>query len=206
MGGKDKSRDQQVASGKRRAGCTKSAFRAYLFIGYGGAPKVESDAMKEAFPPACRHVSSSLQLNCLVSFLPLFFGEQMLNSALIVVQKIARDREVLRQLAQTQYSLGKFSDARANSEALLAIDPNDAGAYMLLAPIYASEGRASDAERANALYLQFRDDPLSEVVAARFFAAHPEWNDERIGIHIHGESTAHRPILTGMRAAPIDKP
>ncbi|MCI0390624.1 MAG: hypothetical protein MOB07_17905 [Acidobacteria bacterium] len=37
------------------------------------------------------------------------------------------------------------------------------------------------------------------MIAARFFAAHPEWADERIGTHIHEIRSAQRPILTERR-------
>lgn len=113
-----------------------------------------------------------------------------------------RDREVERQLAQTLYTLGRLPEARAGFEAILAIDPTDFGAYQFLAPLYLSEGRQAEADRASRLYLQWRDDPLAEAVAARFFTAHPEWADERIGPHTHGDNAARRSILIGQHASP----
>jgi len=65
------------------------------------------------------------------------------------------------------------------------------------------EGRIADAQRVQSLYLQWRDDPVADVVASRFFAAHPEWSDERVTSHIHGQHSRERRILTGESAAPI---
>ena len=119
-----------------------------------------------------------------------------------LAQEYPRDREVQRQLAQTRYTLGRLVDARLGFEAILKIDPTDFGAYQFLSPLYLSEGRHAEADRANQLYLQWRDDPRADAIAAKFFAAHPEWADERIGAHIHGAGSAQRPILIGQRAVP----
>ena len=114
-----------------------------------------------------------------------------------------RDREVQRQLGQTLYSLGKLDEARTAFETVVAIDPQDAVAYQLLAPIYASQGQQAEANLARSLYLQWRDDPLANPIAARFFAAHPEWADERVASHTHGLDSAHRATLTGLLANPV---
>ncbi len=113
-----------------------------------------------------------------------------------------RDREVQRQFGQTLYSLGRISEARTAFEALLSVDPNDHGAYQFLSPIYSSLGREREAESAHALYLLWRDDPIADVVAERFFNAHPEWAEERIGAHTHAFNSRPRPTLTGRFASP----
>ena len=119
-----------------------------------------------------------------------------------IAREFPRDREVQRQLAHTLYTLGRIAEARVAFEAVLAVDPNDAGAYQFLSPIYASEGRREDAARANKLYLLWRDDPLADFVGARFFAANPQWADERVLSHSHGKHSPLRPTLTGPLAAP----
>ncbi len=113
-----------------------------------------------------------------------------------------RDREVQRELAQTLYTLGRLKEARFAMEAVIQIDPTDANAYQFLTPIYASEGRRAEADRARWLYLQWRDDPRAERVAARFFASHPEWAEERIQSHTHAGASPLRPVLTGQSASP----
>jgi Flp pilus assembly protein TadD len=120
----------------------------------------------------------------------------------LIAAEYPRDREVQRQLAQTRYTLGDLAAARGGFEAILRIDPTDFAAYQFLAPLYLSEGRKAEAERAEKLYLQWRDDPRADAIAARFFAAHPEWADERIGSHVHEIRSSYRPILLGQRAVP----
>jgi Flp pilus assembly protein TadD len=123
------------------------------------------------------------------------------------LQKVAaeypRDREVWRQLGQTLYALGDVAGARASFESVLRIDPNDAGAYQYLSPIYASEGRGEDAERTRRLYLLWRDDPLADAVAARFYAANPQWGEERVWSHAHADDSPARPTPKGHLAAPV---
>ncbi|HVF57124.1 MAG TPA: tetratricopeptide repeat protein [Pyrinomonadaceae bacterium] len=120
-----------------------------------------------------------------------------------IAAEYPRDREVRRQLGQTLFLLGRVADARVAFEAVIAIDPNDAGAYQFLSSIYAGEGRAQDAARAQKLYLLWRDDPLTDSIAARFFAANPQWAEERVWSHSHASDSPVRPTLTGHMAAPV---
>lgn len=133
-------------------------------------------------------------------------GEGKFKEAAAALEGVARayprDREVQRQFGQTLYSLGRLGEARTALEAILSIDPTDALAYQLLSPLYASEGRKAAASRALGQYYEWRDDPHAEAIAARFFAAHPEWADERIGAHTHGKNATQRPVLTGALATP----
>ena len=117
-------------------------------------------------------------------------------------QEYPRDREVARQLGQTVYSLGRIAEARRAFEAILAVDPTDFGAYQFLSPIYQSEGQTEKANLARSLFLQWRDDPLASSIAVRFFAAHPQWADERILAHTHDGDSPPRPVLSGVQAAP----
>jgi Flp pilus assembly protein TadD len=113
-----------------------------------------------------------------------------------------RDREVQRQLGQTLFQTGHADAARAAFEEVISVDPQDAGAYQYLASIYASLGRKPDSERAMSLYHQWRDDPTAQAVANRFYMAHPEWSDERIPSHTHGEGAPRRGVATGLAASP----
>ncbi len=119
-----------------------------------------------------------------------------------IAEAYPRDREVQRQLAQTRYTLGSLVEARLGFETILNIDPTDFSAYQFLSPLYLSEGRQADADRAHQLYLQWRDDSRADAIASRFFAAHPEWADERIGSHVHTANAPRRPVLTGQAAGP----
>jgi Flp pilus assembly protein TadD len=119
-----------------------------------------------------------------------------------LTQEYPRDREVARQLGQTLYALGRIAEARNAFEAIIAVDPTDFGAYQFLSPIYQSEGQIEKADYARSLFLQWRDDPMASTIAARFFAAHPQWADERILAHTHDGDSPPRPVLSGLLAAP----
>lgn len=119
-----------------------------------------------------------------------------------IAREFPRDREVHRQLGQTLYSLGRLKEALAAFQVIISVDPTDAAAYQFIAPIYASQGQHEEAKGIRALYLKWRDDPLANGIAMRFFAANPQWAEERVWSHPHGESSAPRPTLTGSRATP----
>lgn len=121
-----------------------------------------------------------------------------------VARDYPRDRQVQKELGATLYVLGRLPEATAAFEAAVSIDPTDATAYQYLQPLYAAAGRAAEAERAGALYKQWRDDPLAARVGSRFFAQNPQWADERISSHTHDLNAPPRPVVTGRRAAPLD--
>jgi len=124
------------------------------------------------------------------------------NELTQIARQYPRDREVIRNLGQTLYTIGRVTEAREAFESLLAIDPTDFGSWQFLSSIYASEGRKADAERAQSLYLRWREDPRAYDIALRFFAAHPQWGDERVSAHAHGEYSAKRAVVAGAQAAP----
>ncbi len=126
------------------------------------------------------------------------------NEMAAVAREYPRDREVQRQLGQTLATLNRRPEAIAAFEAIAKVDPTDWGAYQFLSSLYASEGRDEDAARAQALYRAWRDDPKADVVAMRFYAAHPQWADERTSTHAHGKAAPRRPVLTGAKAAPVE--
>lgn len=124
------------------------------------------------------------------------------NELSAVAREYPTDREVQRQLGQTLYSLGRVPEARVAFQAVLAVDPNDHGAYQFLAPIHAAEGDVAAAGRARSLYLLWRDDPLVDPVAARFYRSNPQWVEERVSSHAHAVDSPLRPTITGPFAAP----
>jgi len=109
------------------------------------------------------------------------FGENKVQEAADLLGKIAvdypNDREVQRQLGQTLYRLGRYDEARQSFLTINRIDPTDAGAYQFLSPLFANLGLSKESEAAQKNYLLWRDDPLADVVANRFYTAHPEWAD-----------------------------
>ncbi|MFN0122079.1 MAG: tetratricopeptide repeat protein, partial [Blastocatellia bacterium] len=113
-----------------------------------------------------------------------------------------RDREIQRQLGQTLFALGALPEARNAMEAVLRVDPTDFLSWQFLSSLYLGENRQADADMAGKLYLQWRDDPVADTIAAKFYSTHPEWADERIRAHTHGVNSAARPVLTGVQAGP----
>lgn len=128
-------------------------------------------------------------------------AEKILNSLAV---KYPRDREIRRQLGLTQFGLKKVSEARKSFEAVIEIDPTDAGAWQFLEPIYASEGDIKKSETAKRNYLLWRDDPLAETVATRFFNLNPNWLELRNPVHFYGLDSSLRPVATGHFAAPAE--
>lgn len=133
-----------------------------------------------------------------------------INEAVEILSELAklhpRDRELQRNLGHTLYGLGKLSEAQAALEQVLSIDPNDANAYQLLASIYESQGQKEKSKKAQDLYLQWRQDPMADRVASKFYTNNPQWSEEKINYHIHSKGVGHRPVLTREKASPIDKP
>lgn len=117
-------------------------------------------------------------------------------------QQYPRDREVARQLGQTLYVLGRIAEARLAFESVVAVDPTDFGAYQFLSPIYQNLGETDKANYARYLFLQWRDDPTASSIARRFYAAHPQWADERVLAHTHDADSPRRPVVSGLLAAP----
>jgi Flp pilus assembly protein TadD len=120
-----------------------------------------------------------------------------------LAKEYPRDREVARQLGQTLYVLGRIAEARQAFEAIIEVDPTDFGAYQFLSPIYQSEGLKDKADYARFLFLQWREDPMASPIATRFYAAHPQWTDERVLSHTHDGDSPARPVLSGLLASPV---
>ena len=119
-----------------------------------------------------------------------------------LAREYPRDREVARQLGQTLYVLGRIDEARVAFESIIAVDPTDFGAYQFLSPIYKHLGQTEKANNTRFLFLQWRDDPTASIIASRFFAANPQWADERVLAHTHDGDSPHRPVVSGLQAAP----
>ena len=132
-------------------------------------------------------------------------SEGATEEAAEILNKLAgeypNDREIQRQLGQTLYRLGRYDEARAAFLAVNRIDPTDAGAYQFLSPLLAGAGLLNESREAQKNYLLWRDDPSADVVANRFFTAHPEWADVRVPGKIYGEDSPRRPNIIGTDAA-----
>ena len=112
-----------------------------------------------------------------------------------IVKDYPNDREVQRQLGQTLYRLGRYDEARQAFLEIRRIDPTDAGAYQFLAPLFAAANLLEESKEAQKNYLLWRDDPLADAVAGRFYDAHPEWADVRVPGKIYGDNSPNRPAF-----------
>lgn len=166
---------------------------------------------REQFTKAARLIEAALQVNPSSQrarfYQSLIFRAQgKTTEAAAMLTELAafypRDREVQRALGQTLFALGSFDEARRAFEAIISIDQTDANAYEFLASLAQVAGNAKDAARYQSLFLLWRDDPLAAVLAARFFAANPNWAEERVASHAHGTDSPPRPVLTGIRVTP----
>jgi tetratricopeptide (TPR) repeat protein len=110
----------------------------------------------------------------------------------ILAKEFPNDREIQRQLGQALYRLGKYDAARRAFEEVIRIDPTDAGAYQYLSPLFAGAGMTDLSKEAQQKYLLWRDDPAADVVANKFYAAHPEWADVRVPGKIYGYDSPDR--------------
>lgn len=119
-----------------------------------------------------------------------------------IAETYPRDREVQRQLGQVLFLLGNSSEAASAFKKVLRIDPTDWLAWQLLIPVYSGLGQKEEAKTANRFYLTWRDDPQVESITARFYAAHPQWAEERPTVHVHGIHSAQRSVVVREFAAP----
>jgi Flp pilus assembly protein TadD len=129
----------------------------------------------------------------------------LLNDAESILQKLSKDfptdREVQRQLGQIQYRLGKFDLARKAFSTVNIIDPTDADSFRFLSILYKQNGLIFESNEAQKNYLLWRDDPNADIIANKFYNAHPEWADVRTAGKIYSENSPKRPTITGENAA-----
>jgi tetratricopeptide (TPR) repeat protein len=122
-----------------------------------------------------------------------------------ILRKLAKDfptdREVQRQYGQTLYRLGKFAEARLAFSQVNIIDPTDSDAFRFLSILFKLNGSIFQAENAQKNYLLWRDDPNVDIIANKFYSAHPEWADVRTAGKIYSENSPKRPTITGENAA-----
>lgn len=111
-----------------------------------------------------------------------------------MASEFPNDREIQRQLGQTLYLLGRFDEAKKAFLEINRIDPTDAETFRFLSPLFAREGSLTKSEKFQQKYLLWREDPLADAVANRFFTAHPEWADVRKPGKIYSEDSPQRKV------------
>jgi Tfp pilus assembly protein PilF len=102
-----------------------------------------------------------------------------------VVAQYPQSRDARRELGVTYYHLQKPEEARAQFEALQAIDPDDATAHYNLALLYSRLGMTDKAAQQAALFATKKVDPNAPTYSLDFLRKHPEISTESVPWHLH---------------------
>ena len=102
-----------------------------------------------------------------------------------VVAQYPQSRDARRELGVTYYHLQKSEEARAQFEALQAIDPDDATAHYNLALLYSRLGMKDKAAQQATLFVTKKVDPNAPTYSLDFLRKHPEISTESVPWHLH---------------------
>ena len=102
-----------------------------------------------------------------------------------VLAQFPRDRVVHNELGRVLFLEKHYSDAVAEFEKTLAIDPEDLQAHYNLMLCYNGLGNDKKAEEHKARYLRFKADEAAQAITGPYRQVHPEDNNERQPIHEH---------------------
>ncbi|HEY6971181.1 MAG TPA: tetratricopeptide repeat protein, partial [Candidatus Angelobacter sp.] len=111
-----------------------------------------------------------------------------------VVAAYPRFRQARQELGYAYFLKKQNAPARAQFEALQAINPDDLTAHYYLSIIYASLGMKQEAAREGAIYSEHKDDPGAGLMALDFRYKHPDVNHESEPYHVHD---GNAPALPG---------
>ncbi len=116
-------------------------------------------------------------------------NEGHLDLAIADLQKVAaqfpRSRDAHRELGFTLYQQHKYPEARAEYEAVQAIDPDDLSAHYNLSILYRRLGMKTEAAEQAALFADQKDDPTASVYALAYLRKHTEVASESVVWHVH---------------------
>jgi Tfp pilus assembly protein PilF len=102
-----------------------------------------------------------------------------------VIQQFPRSRDAHRELGFSFYQQHNYAAARAEYEAVQAIDPDDLAAHYNLAILYRRLGVKDKAAKEAALFADQKDDPTATTFALDYLRSHPEIARESVPWHIH---------------------
>jgi tetratricopeptide (TPR) repeat protein len=102
-----------------------------------------------------------------------------------VVAKFPQSRDVRREMGSTYYREHRYPEARAQFEALQAIDPDDVAAHYNLAILYRRLGMPEKAAEQAAQFATKKTDPGAPTYSSDFLRRHPEISEESIPWHVH---------------------
>lgn len=159
-----------------------------------------SNRAAQQFDPALELLEKALRLNPESARALLYKGvilrhQARLNEAAgaqtAVLRQFPRSRQARQELGYDYFLLHRYSEARAEFEALQSINPDDLTAHYYLGIIYGKLGMKSEAERESLLYAEHREDPTMGSLVQDFWRANPGLVNEITPYHIH--EAGHRP-------------
>jgi tetratricopeptide (TPR) repeat protein len=104
-----------------------------------------------------------------------------------VVAKFPQSRDARREMGSTYYREQRYPEARAQFEALQAIDPDDVAAHYNLAILYRRLGMPEKAAEQSAQFATKKTDPGAPTYSSDFLRRHPEISEESIPWHVHSD-------------------
>jgi hypothetical protein len=102
-----------------------------------------------------------------------------------VVRQYPESRDARRELGISYYQQHRYDEARAQFEALQAIDPDDLAAHYNLAILYRRSGMKQEAARQMAEYETRKVDPGAPTYSLDYLRQHPELSTESVPWHMH---------------------
>jgi len=120
------------------------------------------------------------------------------NQAVVDLQEVARQfprsRDAHRELGFSYYQQHKYAEARAQYQAVQAIDPDDLAGHYNLAILYRRLGMKEQSKQEATRFADQKDDPTASVYALEYLRAHPEAADESVVWHTHDLENGGTPI------------
>jgi tetratricopeptide (TPR) repeat protein len=102
-----------------------------------------------------------------------------------VVERYPMSMDARRELGISYYQNHRYDEARAQFEALQAIEPDDLAAHYNLAVIYRRMGMKERASQEAALFATEQVDPGAPTYSLDFLRKHPEISIESSPWHVH---------------------
>jgi tetratricopeptide (TPR) repeat protein len=104
-------------------------------------------------------------------------------------------------MGSTYYREHRYPEARAQFEALQAIDPDDVAAHYNLAILYRRLGLPEKAAEQAAQFATKKTDPGAPTYSSDFLRRHPEISEESIPWHVHTDlkpetTSANAPVAS----------
>ena len=116
-------------------------------------------------------------------------NENQLEASIADLQEVEkqfpRSRDAHRELGFSFYQQHKYPQARAEYEAVQAVDPDDLAAHYNLAILYRRLGMADKAQQQARYFADQKDDPTAGTFALEYLRKHHEMAQESVPWHVH---------------------